>query len=148
MALELSMPIWEKSNTEKGVTYTLDAYNWREFATAQESGAQPQLVAEKTVIYLAVLCIVSALVALYSIFQYRRRMFQMKLGALNAFLMMVLIAATTYLIYNGENAIGSSEKGSFKIGYFLPLAAMIMNSLANRFIKRDENLVKSVDRIR
>ncbi|MDZ7607952.1 MAG: DUF4293 domain-containing protein [Cyclobacteriaceae bacterium] len=148
MALEMSMPIWEKSNTEKGITYTLDAFYWREFTTTKEPGAQPQLMVEKTVIYLAVLCIASALVALYSIFQYRRRMFQMKLGALNAFLMMALIAAATYLIYNGENAIGSSEKGAFRIGYFLPLAAMIMNSLANRFIKRDENLVKSVDRIR
>ena len=148
MALELSLPIWSKSNTEKGITYTLDAYYWREFMTLQQPDSEPQLLVEKTVIYLAVLCIASALVALYSIFQYRRRMFQIKLGALNAFLMMALIAAATYLIYNGENAIGSSEKGAFKVGYFLPLVAMILNSLANRFIKRDEELVKSVDRIR
>ena len=61
---------------------------------------------------------------------------------------MAYIAAATYLIYKGENSLGMESRGLFKPGYFLPLGAMILNSLANRFIKKDEDLVRSVDRIR
>jgi len=148
MALFLSLPIWEKTNPDKGITYTMDAFYWREYQTPTQDGALPQLMVENTMIYLAILAVAVSLVALYSIFQYRKRMFQIKLGALNAFLMMALIAIATYFIYNGENAIGYEDKGEFKPGYFVPLAAMILNSLANRFIKKDEDLVRSVDRIR
>ncbi len=148
MAMILVFPIWEKANPEKGITYSMDAFFWREYQTLPQEGASPQLMAEKTMIYLAVLAIASCLLALYSIFQYSNRMFQIKLGALNAFLMMALIATATYFIYTGENAIGYEGKGNFKPGYFLPLVAMVLNSLANRFIKKDEELVRSVDRIR
>jgi hypothetical protein len=34
------------------------------------------------------------------------------------------------------------------MGLYLPIAAMICNILANRFIRRDENLVRSADRMR
>ena len=33
-------------------------------------------------------------------------------------------------------------------GLFLPAAALICNMIANRFIRKDERLVRSVDRIR
>ena len=62
--------------------------------------------------------------------------------------MMAYIALATYFIYHGESKIGMETRGIFKPGYFLPLGAMILNSLANRFIKKDEDLVRSVDRIR
>jgi hypothetical protein len=72
----------------------------------------------------------------------------MKLGALNAFVLMAFVAVATYFIYQGENQIEFESKGVFKVGYFLPLGTLLFNSLANRFIKKDEKLVRSVDRIR
>ncbi len=145
MALIFIFPIWEKSNPEDSIKYTLDAFYWTEFA---KKGDVWEFVSSKQVFYLAGLSMVSCFVALFSIFQYKKRLLQMKLGALNAFVVMAYVAAATYFIYQGENQIGFESKGIFKVGYFLPLGALLFNSLANRFIKKDEKLVRSVDRIR
>lgn len=72
----------------------------------------------------------------------------MKLCALNAFLMMATLGITAYFIYNGENALGFEGRGLFRAGFFMPVVGLILNSLASRFIRKDEKLVRSVDRIR
>ncbi|NJN25558.1 MAG: DUF4293 domain-containing protein [Cyclobacteriaceae bacterium] len=146
MGLVVMFPIWEKTNAEAGVRYTLDAFYMLKY---QRNEASVFVVTEsKQLFFLAGLVAAICMVALYSIFQFRKRLTQIKLGALNAFLMMAYIAIATYYIYMGETEIGTDSKGEFMAGYFLPLAAMIFNSFANRFIKKDEQLVKSVDRIR
>ena len=144
MALVTVFPIWEKANVD--IKFTLDAFYWQEYHLTD--GSIWEVTETKPIFYLGGLGAVICLVALYSIFQFKKRITQIKLGALNAFLMMGFIALATYFIYQGENKIGLESKGVFKPGYFLPLAAMIFNSLANRFIKKDEQLVRSVDRIR
>jgi hypothetical protein len=148
MALVFVFPIWEKTNPESSVKYTLDAFYWYEFAKNSSSGDAWEVVHSKQIFYLAGLSVVSCFVALFSIFQYKKRLFQMKLGALNAFVLMAFVAVATYFIYQGENQIEFESKGVFKVGYFLPLGTLLFNSLANRFIKKDEKLVRSVDRIR
>lgn len=148
MALVMVFPIWEKSNPQIGIKYTLDALYWQEYQQSENNSDTWDLTAAKQVFYLAGISAIVCLLALYSMFQFKKRTFQIKLGAINAFLMMAYIATATYLIYQGENKIGMDIRGVFKPGYFLPLGAMIFNSLANRYIKKDENLVKSVDRIR
>ena len=145
LALAIYFPTWEKTNNEAKVKYTLDAFMWQEYSQ-NESGWD--LTTSKPTYYIAGVGGLICLLALYSIFQYNNRGLQIKLGALNSFLMMVYIALATYLIYQGESEIGMESRGVFKPGYFLPLGAMILNSLANRFIKKDEDLVRSVDRIR
>ena len=144
MALVVAFPIWEKSNTD--IKYTLDAFYWLEYR--KDDASAWELITTRPVYYLGGLGALICLIPLYSMFQLKKRMTQIKLGAFNAFLMMGFIALATYFIYQGESAIGTESKGIFKPGYFLPLAAMIFNSLANRFIKKDEELVRSVDRIR
>jgi len=148
MAAVIIFPIWEKSDPATEMRYTLDAFYWQEFQAVEKSPDSWQLQKTKPTYYLAGLGALICLTALYSIFQFKKRTTQVKLGALNAFLMMAYIAVATYLIYGGESALGTDSRGIFKPGYFLPLAAMIFNSLANRFIKKDEDLVRSVDRIR
>lgn len=143
MALTVTFPIWEKAGGD--IKFTLDAFYWNEYGSNASGWT---LTKSSPIFYLAGLGGLICLTALYSVFQFKKRMFQIKLGALNAFLMMGYIGLATYFIYQGETAVGTEAKGIFKPGYFLPLAAMIFNSLANRFIKKDENLVKSVDRIR
>lgn len=148
MALLFVFQIWEKTNPENGMRYTLDAFYWQELVPNQEEPDGWKIVSSKQTFYLAGLAGLSALVALYSIFQYKNRLTQLKLGALNAFVIMAYVAVATYFIYTGEKEIGYEARGVFKPGYFLPLAALLLNSLANRFIKKDEKLVRSVDRIR
>ncbi|MCK5206721.1 MAG: DUF4293 domain-containing protein [Cyclobacteriaceae bacterium] len=148
MTLVLVFPIWEKTNPDTGVKYTFDAIYWHEY---QQNDSNPnlwELKATNQMFYLVGLSAVVCLIALYSIFQFKRRTVQIKLGALNAFLMMAYIATATYFIYQGENKMDLDARGIFKPGYFLPIGAMIFNSMSNRFIKKDEDLVRSIDRIR
>ena len=148
MAFIALFPIWEKTNPESGIKYTLDAFYWQEYQQNESDPNSWILMATKQMFYLVGLSTATCLIALYSIFQFKKRTFQIKLGALNAFLMMAYIATATYFIYQGENNMDMDIRGVFKPGYFLPLGAMIFNSFANRFIKKDEDLVRSVDRIR
>jgi hypothetical protein len=64
-------------------------------------------------------------------------------------LVMVSLVAATFLTTNGINeAIKAQDGGDYGIGFWSILVSMVMNMLANRFIKKDEALVRSVDRIR
>ena len=72
----------------------------------------------------------------------------MMLNMVNS-LVMVGLVATVFLTTNGINqAIKAEVAGSYQIGFWAILAAMVCNMLANRFIRKDEALVRSVDRIR
>jgi hypothetical protein len=149
MALLFIFPIWEKGSADIGVRYTLNAFYWQQWQFGAEEGANWQLVNTRSTFYLAGLAALSCLIALYSIFQFKKRMLQIKLGAINAFVIMAYVATATYFIYQGENEIGQQVRGVFRAGYFLPLGGLLFNSLANRFIKKDEKLVRSsFDRIR
>ena len=147
LALAVIFPVWEKTNPDTGIRYAMDAFYWQEFE--QSENGSWDLIASKPTYYMAGIGALVCLVALFSIFQFKKRIVQIKLGALNAFLMMAYIALATYFIYQGENKIGIATRGIFQAGFFLPLGGMILNSLANRFIKKDEKLVRSsYDRIR
>lgn len=83
--------------------------------------------------------------ALVTIFTYKKRQNQFVLNRLNIILNLILLGLFVYrsLTLSGEET--ASEKG---IGIFLPIAAVVCLVLANRAIKKDEELVKSVDRLR
>jgi hypothetical protein len=88
----------------------------------------------------------SATLSLLSIFSYKKRQNQFVMGRLNIIFNLILLGLFLYHLLNlsGE-AQAVSEKG---IGIFLPLMAIVLLALANKSIKKDEDLVKSVDRIR
>ncbi len=80
-----------------------------------------------------------------SVFGYKKRQNQFVLNRLNIILNLILLGLFVYrsLTLSGEEV--ASEKG---IGIFLPIVAVVLLVLANRAIKKDEELVKSVDRLR
>jgi hypothetical protein len=88
----------------------------------------------------------SAVLSLVSIISYKKRQHQFVLGRLNIILNLILLGLFVYRSLNlsGETAL-VSEKG---IGMFLPIISIVMLVLANKAIKKDEDLVKSVDRLR
>ncbi len=87
----------------------------------------------------------SAVLALISIFMYKNRQNQFVVNRLNMILNLFLLGFFVYrsLSLSGENTI--SEKG---IGMLIPVFSIVFLVLANRAIKKDEDLVKSVDRLR
>jgi hypothetical protein len=95
-------------------------------------------------IYVIVLGL-STTLSLLSIVSYKKRQNQFVLGRLNIILNLILLGLFVYhsLTLSGETAV--SEKG---IGMFLPILTIVLLALANKSIKKDEDLVKSVDRLR
>ncbi|SHK90255.1 protein of unknown function [Chishuiella changwenlii] len=86
----------------------------------------------------------SALISFLTIMLYKKRSLQIKLDWLNIILNVLLIGSFVYslLTLPGEN---NSEKGIWAL---VPLASIVLLSIANRLIKKDDDLVKSVDRFR
>ena len=145
--------IWEKVSVEEQEKVALTALYLTHYTINSEANNPDYTVLQETpTYYIAIAAILSAIVSLYAIFQYKNRMTQLKLGLFNIFLIAAALGFSIYFMYQGESmipvAIGGVIRGTYKIGIFLPALALLFNSLANRFIKRDEDLVRSVDRIR
>lgn len=88
----------------------------------------------------------STSLTLLGIVSYKKRQNQFVIGRLNIILNLILLGLFVYRSLNlsGETP-AVSEKG---IGMFLPAVAIVLLVLANKAIKKDEDLVKSVDRLR
>ncbi len=97
---------------------------------------------------IGILAAASVLVALAEIFQYRNRMRQVMLGGINLLLIAATLGASFYYSSLGEQMLNIKIPGTFEAGFYLPTLALILNLLANRFIRRDEQLVRSMDRLR
>lgn len=87
----------------------------------------------------------SSTLSLLSILSHAKRQQQFVMGRLNMILNLILLGLLVYrtLTASGETAV--SEKG---VGMFLPILSIVLLVLANKAIKKDEDLVKSVDRLR
>ncbi|MDH3711287.1 MAG: DUF4293 domain-containing protein [Cyclobacteriaceae bacterium] len=139
----LFFPIWEKVDLEAQTSTTLKAY----VAEVVTSGEQSEVFYFPAAI-VGFLAIVGAVIALFELFQYRSRLNQIKLGALNSLVMAGIMGVCVYLTFRFEQNIAGNGQGEYQMGMYLPAVALILNLLANRFIRRDESLVRSVDRLR
>jgi hypothetical protein len=80
------------------------------------------------------------------IFLFRNRAFQLKACRLILIFIFVLIGL---LFYTSDTISGGlDQKVVFKIGTYLPLLQVVFVFLANRAIKKDDDLVRSADRLR
>ena len=87
----------------------------------------------------------SALLSLISIFLFKSRQTQFVLGRLNIILNFILLGLFVFRLLNFPGGPANPEKG---IGLLLPVFSIVLLALANKAIKKDEALVKSVDRLR
>ncbi|KAA9331792.1 DUF4293 domain-containing protein [Adhaeribacter soli] len=142
MVALLFLPIWSKTDPTTGQTATLTA-----FSLSQPAGPDATPTSTST-IAIGILAIIAAGIALYEIFQFKNRITQMKLGMLNTLVLAGLLGAVIYYsLYVGEELVQGAP-GEREAAFYLPLLALLLNMLANRFIRRDEQLVRSVDRLR
>ncbi|WP_264564922.1 DUF4293 domain-containing protein [Flavobacterium sp. N3904] len=96
--------------------------------------------------FYVILLGLSTAITVYSIISFKKRQTQFVLNRLNIILNLILLGLFVYhsLNISGE-AVAVSKKG---IGMFLPIFAIVVLVFANKAIKKDEDLVKSVDRLR
>lgn len=106
--------------------------------------ADQPVYAKDEYLYLS-LFLISALLSLISIFSYKKRKTQFMLGRLNIILNFILLGLFVVQSLNLSGEADVSEKG---IGILLPILSIVFLVLANKAIKKDEDLVKSVDRLR
>ena len=88
---------------------------------------------------------ISSVVSLITIFKFKNRQTQFVLGRINILINLFILGLLVYHLQSLSGEIFISEKG---IGSILPLIAIVLLVMANRAIKKDEDLVKSVDRLR
>lgn len=90
-------------------------------------------------------CVVLVLIGAFSLFSFKNRKRQIMLNTISIIINALLIGILAYWLQNLSGGIDFPEKG---IEPVFPSIAIICLLLANVFIKKDERLVKSVDRLR
>ncbi|NDU93402.1 DUF4293 domain-containing protein [Spirosoma terrae] len=141
MGVALSTPIWEKAGLKSPEMAHLTAIQY-----SQQQGITNYVT---SVWYLGLLLALVGLSSLYAIFQYRNRLTQTALCAVNALMLTAIMGIILYnTLYKGKEYGNPADQGEFQLGFYAIIGALICNALANRFIRRDEKLVKDSDRLR
>jgi hypothetical protein len=84
-------------------------------------------------------------VAIGSLFWYRNRQHQFVLNRLNLIAQLFLLG---FFVYRSLNLSGGAQAPEKGVGMLIPIFSIVFLVLANRAIKKDEDLVKSADRLR
>jgi hypothetical protein len=140
LSLDLYLPTWKWTSNSKINSISVDAFN----ITYQWGKS----ISGRSFPYIGIGLIVTILLSLFIILQFKNRTLQMRLCLLNA----LLIFVVTGLMYWGSKEAQQftilPSPGDFTIAFFFPSLAVLLNLLAMRSIKKDEELVRSADRIR
>ena len=88
----------------------------------------------------------STSLTLLGVVSYKKRQNQFVIGRLNIILNLILLGLFVYRSLN--LSVETPAVSEIGIGMFLPAVAIVLLVLANKAIKKDEDLVKSVDRLR
>ncbi|PCJ94459.1 MAG: hypothetical protein COA50_11905 [Flavobacteriaceae bacterium] len=109
------------------------------------ANASGELVFAKDTIPVSIAFYITAALAIGAIFLFKNRKNQFVANRLNIILNLILLGFFVYRSLNLSGESNISEKG---IGMLIPVFSIVFLTLANRAIKKDEDLVKSVDRLR
>lgn len=100
-------------------------------------------------LYIALILILSACISIYAIFKYKDRMKQTKIVSVN---MLVFLVAIMLMIWVYPDFLFPKkfEMAGFRFNYWIMIFVLppVCMFLANRFIRKDERLVRSADRLR
>ena len=101
------------------------------------------------------LTLLAAGLAIYEVFSFKNRTRQLQLGRLNTWLIVVMMGLRTYFVWQKEQSIFSELVSSgfppwdiFAPLPTLPIIVLVINLMANYFIRKDEKLMRSADRMR
>lgn len=144
MLMMFLFPLWEKLPPDEIVLHRVTAFYY-ETISEQQNIATRQFF---PYVLIGVLAGIAVGIAIFEITAFKNRLTQMKLGAFNSLIMAGSLGLTVYLTIQLDQQIYPTFEPTYGIGFYMPAAAMIFNILANRFIRKDEKLVRSTDRIR
>lgn len=130
--------------------FPINAYEWEGEKFLLQISAQQKVVEDKILVVQhfilpSFLLGFTTALAVFTIFKFNNRAQQIKLCFLNLVLIATFIGLT---VYNVFTVIPAGVESVLGIGAFLPTIMLITVILARRAIQRDEELIKSADRIR
>ena len=96
---------------------------------------------------LFILLSVAVIFTVYIIFQYGKRLFQMRLGKIHILLHLIILVLTFFYL---DHLRASLPIASLTYGpsVFFPVVSLFLILMSNRAIMKDEKLVRAADRIR
>lgn len=95
--------------------------------------------------FISIACVVLVLFGFIGILSYKDRKRQIQLNNISMIINALLLGLLAYWLLTLSGGIDFPEKG---IEPVFPLLSMICLLIANVYIRKDERLVKSVDRLR
>lgn len=94
------------------------------------------------------LCVLSGIVSVVAIFFFKNRPLQARLAGGAAVAAILLTVLAGFVVFQTVQQLPSGGSTAYGVGLALPVIALIFNWLAAKFIRKDEHLVRSADRLR
>ncbi len=98
-------------------------------------------------VVLILLFALAAIITVYTTFLYKKRMAQIRFGKYNMFIHAAIVLVSFFFIDSIRGQVNDAGF-SYGAGIFFPVISLIFILMANRAIRKDENIVRSADRIR
>ncbi len=134
-------PFWNYSGTNPGYVYLVSIFSVK-CISGVDQGAMIGTIP------VIVLVSVSIIISVVSFFYYKKREMQIKMNNYNLFITLIFIGTIfLWIPYTIQEKLPASTY-EWRFGLVLPLIAVVCLLLANVFIRKDEKLVKSADRLR
>ncbi len=94
------------------------------------------------------LCLLGGILSIVAIFLYKNRPLQMRIGYFIIIAAIFVIILAVGLFINESQSYAGNVNISEGFGIGMPILTIVLVALANRFIKKDEKTVRSMDRLR
>jgi hypothetical protein len=98
--------------------------------------------------YCALMAGSVGLLALFTVIKFNNRIFQNQLCHFGSLVSVFWLAAYYIAILKAKEDLLAPESGSYGISFYLPVLAIVLFQAAGFYIRKDEELVRSADRIR
>ncbi len=144
MLISLFLPNWKKTSTDGNQSAVQTSYSL-EHTVIRDGKPETTPHGRK---YLAVMILTVAALAGFSISRFKTRLTQMKIGFAISLSLAATLATMMMGIRKGEGLFDLTREGQLQAGFYLLFVALFANIVSNRLIRKDENLVRSMDRIR
>lgn len=118
------------------------------FNTSYSRSAPDTYFSSHNNMVIGVLVFAAAIFALANIFQFKSRAIQIKVCNFILFIAVAIIGLLIVYTFRTKSIIHSPAESVYGIAYFFPVAGLAFTMLAKKAIQKDEELIKSVDRIR
>ncbi|MEO0468639.1 MAG: DUF4293 domain-containing protein [Bacteroidota bacterium] len=146
LILGLFLPLWEvQAGDQSELLYGLNVASAEQEVSFYEHDTGLENALHSLFVGLSG---ITALFLLFTIFQFNDRKRQMRLVGIGLALILANVIALVVLTTQGPEIISSADIGRPSYGFVFPVLAIGLGWLGLRGIRKDDDLVKSMDRIR